>query len=117
MRGATTCTNHCSRCGRCFHAVKAFDAHSPTTRPDGRSAWRRVDLLDRDGVERLVPLTESGECRMYADVKEDVTIWTTAGSRERLREAFSAAPSRAKALEALGAGDSLPGPVWGERAA
>lgn len=117
MRGATTCTNHCSRCGRCFHAVKAFDAHLAHDEAGWPVCLAPVDLLDRDGVERLVPLTESGECRMYADVKEDVTIWTTAGSRERLREAFSAAPSRAKALEALEAGDSLPGPDFEEIAA
>jgi hypothetical protein len=43
-----------------------------------------VDLQDRDGRPRLEALTHDGICRMYREDQYGVTVWTVAGSRERL---------------------------------
>ena len=78
----TTCTSHCGACHRHFHSLSAFDAHLE----HDENGWPRclspVDL--ESGRNRLLALTEHGECRVYADVERDVTIWTHAGDYERL---------------------------------
>jgi len=84
-----TCTNHCSACGRHFHSVEAFDIHrtgdyrssDPETR---RRCLDPMDLEDRDGRPRLEWLTLEGECRIGSPPSFGVTIWTTAGARERM---------------------------------
>lgn len=78
MSPATTCTSHCSQCGRHFHSLKAFDAHHDRDDTGWPVCLDPLDLVDRDGRERLVALTEHGECRMYAEFQRDVTIWTHA---------------------------------------
>jgi hypothetical protein len=82
----TTCTNHCSQCGRHFHSLAAFDTHHQRDDTGWPVCLDPVDLVDRDGRERLVALTEHGECRMYADAQRDVTIWTTAQSAEKIAQ-------------------------------
>lgn len=88
----TTCTYHCSQCGRHFHSLTSFDAHQR----DDENRWpvclSPFDVLDRDDKERLVALTEHGECRMMGlnangSPREDpdATIWTLAGF-EKARE-------------------------------
>jgi hypothetical protein len=79
-----TCRYHCSPCGRCFHSLDAFDAHHQRDEDGWPQCLDPLDLVDRGGRERLEALTEHGECRVYADVKRDVTIWIVAGSRERV---------------------------------
>lgn len=60
------------------------------------TGWPRcldpLDLKDRDGKDRLVALTEHGECRMYEETEYDVTVWTGAESLERARRVFRNAP-------------------------
>ena len=75
----TTCTNHCSACRLHFHSLAAFEAHRR-----GFACLAPADLVDLTGRDRLEVLTEHGECRMYETVERDVTIWTMAGSRERI---------------------------------
>ena len=60
---ATTCTNHCSQCGRHFHSLEAFDIHHDHDETGWPVCLAPVDLLDRDDRMRLVALTEHGECR------------------------------------------------------
>lgn len=82
----TTCTNHCGACGQHFHSLGGFEIHrigSFDDPDDPRRCAHAIDLLDRDGKERLEIVTEHGECRMYAETLYDVTIWTMAGNRER----------------------------------
>ena len=79
---ATTCTNHCSQCGRHFHSVKAFDVHHDHDANGWPVCLDPLDLEDRDGKPRLEALTTVGECRMYAVTQTGVTIWTVTGSRE-----------------------------------
>lgn len=117
MSRTVTCTNHCSACSRCFHSLAAFDAHHIHDEAGWPICLAPVDLLDRDGEERLVALSEVGECRMYDKVETGVTIWTVAAKLERQRTRFSASVERAEPLEGLRAGDSLPGPVLKARAA
>jgi hypothetical protein len=76
-----TCTYHCSKCGRHFHSLESFDAHrtgnyasdDPET---GRRCLAPCEVLDARGLERLVAITEEGECRLYAKTERNVTIWT-----------------------------------------
>jgi hypothetical protein len=46
-----------------------------------------IDLQDRDGRPRLEALTHDGICRIREE-QHGVTIWTVAGSRERLGKVF-----------------------------
>lgn len=81
----TTCTNHCSQCGRHFHSLEAFDTHHSHDETGWPVCLDPLDLVDRDGRERLVALSRDGECRIYAKVEHHVTIWTVAGY-ERARQ-------------------------------
>jgi hypothetical protein len=57
-----------------------------------------MDLEDRDGKPRLEALTADGECRIGSPPSSGVTIWTVAGSRERVaawREKHAHSPVRA----------------------
>lgn len=81
---ATTCTNHCSLCGRHFHSLAAFDVHHERDEDGWLVCLDPLDLRDRDGRERLAALTELDECRVYAELEHGVTIWTLAGSLERV---------------------------------
>jgi hypothetical protein len=100
----TTCTNHCSACGRHFHSLKAFDHHrtgaygtgaygepvgdqpigsSATGSEHGRRCLHPLDVLASDGESRFEAPTDNGECRMYDDgsgtrIEHGVTIWTLA---------------------------------------
>lgn len=79
----TTCTNHCSQCGRHFHSLEAFDVHHDHDETGWPVCLDPLDLLDRYGKERLVALTDDGECRMYPpDAERHITIWTTARSKD-----------------------------------
>ena len=89
---STTCTYHCSPCGRHFHSLEAFDLHHERDHTGWPHCLDPLDLLDRDGRARLAALTKNGECRVYAEVKRGVTIWTTAGSVERGRRRREKAP-------------------------
>ena len=117
MRRTIVCTNHCGQCHRCFHSLEAFDSHHVRDETGWPICLAPLDLFDRDGEERLVALTEVGECRMYDKIETGVTIWTVAAKLERQRARFSASVERVEPLRALRVGDSLPGPVLGERAA
>ena len=91
---STTCTNHCGQCGRHFHSLEAFDLHHEHDETGWPVCLGPVDLKDRDGRERLALLTDEGECRMYADVKTKVAIWTLP---RNLTRAFAGWPRRADA--------------------
>lgn len=78
----TTCTHHCSQCGRCFHSLESFDLHHEHDESGWPVCLDPLDLRDRDGLERLVTSTTAGECRVYATVNRSATIWTTARSAE-----------------------------------
>jgi len=81
----TTCTYHCGACGTHFHSLKAFDAHrqgsfaAPTGWAEARHCVHPHDL-----GSRLMMLTEDGECRVHADVKRGVTIWTLRSDYDRI---------------------------------
>jgi hypothetical protein len=92
MSKTTTCTNHCGACGRHFHSLEAFDIHHDHDETGWPICLDPLDLLDRDGRARLEALTEHGECRVYEPLQTDVTIWTMAGSRERMAQVFAKAP-------------------------
>lgn len=90
------CTNHCRACGgeagRHFHSVAAFDAHrtgdfssnDPDTR---RRCLNPIEVLDRDGNERLVALSTTGVCTADLDAPQTgVTIWTMREGLERARD-------------------------------
>lgn len=90
MSRVTTCTNHCSQCGRHFHSVAAFDIHLARDETGWPVCLDPIDLEDRDGRPRLEVLSTEGECRMYDDgsgtnIKRPVMVWTTAGTAERVR--------------------------------
>jgi hypothetical protein len=92
---ATTCTFHCSACGRHFHSLGAFDTHrigdfgsnDPEIR---RRCQSPFDLLNPKGEMRLVCLTEEGVCRAYEAAEAPVTVWTMRDSLERAREQWGA---------------------------
>lgn len=84
----TTCTNHCGPCGRHFHSLAAFDIHKQHDADGWPHCLDPLDLQDRDGRQRLEALTHAGRCEAYEPVRLGVTVWTTAGSRERLSRAF-----------------------------
>jgi hypothetical protein len=69
----TTCTNHCSACGRHFHSLNAFDRHrtgtygEPIGPEHGRRCLHPLDVLASDGESRFEAPTDDGECRMYDD--------------------------------------------------
>jgi len=50
-----------------------------------------LDLQDRDGRPRLEALTHDGICRIREE-QRGVTVWTVAGSRERLAKAHGKVP-------------------------
>lgn len=83
-----TCTNHCGQCSRHFHSLEAFDLHHARDESGWPICLDPIDLVDRDGRERLVALTTRGECRIYERVV-GVTIWTVVGYERarRLRKA------------------------------
>lgn len=94
----TTCTSHCGHCHRHFHSLDAYDIHLEHDKDGWPHCLDPVDLVDRDGRERLEVLTTEGECRMYVEVQRDVTVWTTVGSRERVarwRARASESPAQA----------------------
>lgn len=88
---ATNCTYHCSVCGRHFHSLGGFDLHHERDSAGWPHCMDPVDLQDRDGRPRLEALTHSGICRVYGD-QHGVTVWTVAGSRERLARVHGKAP-------------------------
>jgi hypothetical protein len=88
---ATTCTYHCSQCGRHFHSLDGFDVHHERDDTGWPVCLDPLDLIDRDGRVRLEVVTTDGECRVYAEVQRGVTIWTTAGARERGAKRFGRA--------------------------
>jgi hypothetical protein len=85
----TCCTSHCSPCGRHFHSVAAFDLHRVGKFATGRHCASPNELVAEDGSPMLEALTDSGECRMYATVECNVTVWTLAGARQKAAEAFT----------------------------
>lgn len=92
---ATTCTYHCSGCGRHFHSLAAFDLHRigdfASGDPDTeRRCQSPLDALDDSGEMRLVPLTETGLCRAYEAAEATVTVWTMRGSLDRARATWGA---------------------------
>lgn len=89
---ATTCQYHCSPCGRHFHSLRAFDVHHTRDEEDRLVCLDPLDLVDRDGRERLEALTHEGECRVYSEHRIGVTIWIMAGSRERMGQIYGKAP-------------------------
>jgi hypothetical protein len=78
----TTCTYHCSPCGRHFHSLAAFDVHHERNDDGWPCCAAPLDLVDKHGQERLVALTDAGECRVYSDVEHGVMIWTGAGYKQ-----------------------------------
>ena len=88
----TTCTYHCSQCGRHFHSLGGFDAHHRVDETGWPRCLDPIDLVDLTGKERLEALTHDGECRVYAERQTGVTIWTVAGSRERLGHIYRKGP-------------------------
>lgn len=80
---ATNCTYHCAACGRHFHSLGGFDLHHHHDKEGRSTCMDPVDLQDRDGRPRLEALTHDGICRIYEE-QRGVTVWTVAGSRERL---------------------------------
>ena len=65
------CTYHRSPCGRHFHSLAAFDVHrtgdyaAPVGSKRGRRCLSPIEVLDRNGNERFLALTEDGACRVY----------------------------------------------------
>jgi hypothetical protein len=91
---STTCTYHCSACGCHFHSLDSFDAHRQgdyeSTDPEiGRRCIHPFDLLDRNGKSRLEELTVDGECRMYAEIRAGIAIWTDRKALGRMRAAHA----------------------------
>lgn len=88
-KNRVTCTNHCSACGLHFHSVAAFDAHrigSFSDPDDPRRCAHPWDLLDKEGKERYVTLTEDGLCAIYEPPQTiRVTVWTLGSSLESAR--------------------------------
>jgi hypothetical protein len=74
--------------------LDAFDIHHEHDETGWPHCLDPLDLRDRDGRDRLEALTHDGECRVYAEVKHDVTIWTTAGSREKVAAWRAASDAR-----------------------
>jgi hypothetical protein len=75
---ATTCIYHCSAYGRHFHSLASLDAHLiGDFAADDPAAGRRCpspfDALDGHGDMRVVPLTETGLCRVYDAPEASVT--------------------------------------------
>ena len=89
---STTCTYHCSPCGRHFHSLEAFDLHHERDHTGWPHCLDPLDLLDRDGKARLVALTEAGECRVHSETKRGVTIWTSARSADAVARWRAKAP-------------------------
>ena len=89
---ATNCTNHCGMCGRHFHSLAGFDVHHAHDKDGQSHCMDPLDLQDRDGRPRLEALTHDGICRMYREDQHGVTVWTVAGSRERLARVHREAP-------------------------
>jgi hypothetical protein len=98
---ATTCTNHCSGCGRHFHSLESFDLHrtgdygEPLGSEGGRRCLSPLDVLGAGRAMRLEPLAEDGERRVGGENANGspragvgVTIWARAGVAAR-REALS----------------------------
>jgi hypothetical protein len=91
----TTCTHHCSPCGRHFHSLAAFDAHrigdfasdDPETR---RRCQSPLDAVDGNGEMRLVALTEAGLCAAYEPPEATVTVWTMRDRLDRARATWGA---------------------------
>ena len=76
MPRLTTCTSHCGQCGRHFHSVKTFDSHHVKDKTGWPQCVDPLDLPEIAPARELVALTRIGECRMYAQLERDVTIWT-----------------------------------------
>ena len=89
---STNCTNHCGACGRHFHSLSGFDLHHQRDANGWPHCMDPLDLQDRDGRPRLEALTHDGICRMYREEQRGVTVWTVAGSRERLARVHGKVP-------------------------
>jgi hypothetical protein len=103
-----TCTNHCGTCHRHFHSLEAFDLHKEHDETGWPHCLDPIDLEDRDGKPRLVELGR-GECRMYAEVKRDVIIWTSARDLGGIQRRFGSSDVGRDALTPSGPNPD-PGP-------
>jgi hypothetical protein len=94
----TTCTYHCSPCGRHFHSLEAFDLHHDHDETGWPICLDPLDLLDRRGREQLVALTDQGKCRLRGN-QDDITIWTMPRNLKRAPQIKQRAGAPAQATQ------------------
>lgn len=83
MSPRKVCRFHCAACGSHHASLESFDLHRQGDRTAGEGR-RCVEPLDEPGFHLV---TDEGVCRMYAEPREPVRIWTSeraAKARESL---------------------------------